>query len=72
MQTLNEYMQANQDDILDILKNQVEELEIPMNLKKRFQESIEDNAAEILEYNYDNFVSAIQCKAYDEYKDSKR
>lgn len=71
MQTLNEYSQANQDDILDILKNQIDELAIPLALKNKFHAQIEDNASEIIEHNYEDMISAYQCRAYDEFKDSK-
>ena len=36
MQTLNEYMQANQDDIMDILENEVDSLSIPLQLRTKF------------------------------------
>ena len=71
MQTLNKYMQENQDNILDIIKNQIDELAIPLALKNKFHEQIDYNASEIIEHNYDDMVSAHQCIAYDEFKDSK-
>lgn len=71
MQTLNEYSQANQDDLLDIINNQIDELAIPLALKNRFQALVEDNAAEIIEYNYNDMVSAHMDRAYDELKDSR-
>lgn len=71
MQTLNEYSQANQDDLLDIINNQIDELAIHMALKNRFQALVEDNAAEIIEHNYNDMVSAHMDRAYDELKDSR-
>lgn len=71
MQTLNDYIQTNQDDIMDILENEVENLAIPYQLKTRFISLLNDNIAEIMEYNYESMVSANIDRAYDEYKDSK-
>lgn len=71
MQTLNDYMQTNQDNIMDILENEVENLAIPYQLRTKFISLLNDNIAEIMEYNYDNMVSAQICRAYDEHKDSQ-
>ena len=71
MQTLNEYMQANQDDIMDILENEVNNLSIPLQLKTKFISLLNDNVAEIMEYNYDSMISAQIDRAYDEHKDSR-
>lgn len=71
MQTLNEYMQANQDDIMDILENEVDNLSIPLQLRTRFISLLSDNIADIMEYNYDSMVSTMQDRAYDEYKDNQ-
>lgn len=71
MQTLNNYIQTNQDDIMDILENEVENLAIPYQLKTRFISLLNDNIAEIMEYNYESMVSANIDRAYDEYRDSK-
>ena len=71
MQTLNEYMQANKDDIMDILENEVDNLSIPLQLRTRFISLLNDNIAEIMEYNYDSMVSTMQDRAYDEYKDNQ-
>ena len=71
MQTLNEYMQANQDDIMDILENEVDSLSIPLQLRTRFISLLNDNVAEIMEYNYDSMVSAQIDRAYDEHKDDR-
>lgn len=71
MQTLNEYMQANQDDIMDILENEVDNLSIPLQLRTRFISLLSDNVSEIMEYNYDSMVSTMQDRAYDEYKDNQ-
>lgn len=71
MQTLNDYIQTNQDDIMDILENEVENLAIPHQLRTRFISLLNDNIAEIMEYNYDNMVSAQIDRAYDEHKDSQ-
>jgi hypothetical protein len=71
MQTLNDYTQANQDDIMDILENEVNNLSIPLQLKTKFISILNDNVAEIMEYNYDSMVSAQIDRAYDEHKDSR-
>ena len=71
MQTLNDYMQANQDDIMDILENEVDGLSIPLQLRTRFISLLNDNVAEIMEYNYDSMVSAQIDRAYDEHKDNR-
>ena len=71
MQTLNDYMQANQDDIMDILENEVDGLSIPLQLRTKFISLLNDNVAEIMEYNYDSMVSAQIDRAYDEYKDNR-
>ena len=71
MQTLNDYMQANQDDIMDILENEVDGLSIPLQLRTQFISLLNDNVAEIMEYNYDSMVSAQIDRAYDEYKDNR-
>ena len=71
MQTLNEYMQANQDDIMDILDFEVDNLSIPLQLRTRFISLLNDNIAEIMEYNYNSMVSTMQDRAYDEYKDNQ-
>ena len=71
MQTLNEYMQANQNDIMDILENEVDNLSIPLQLRTRFISLLNDNIAEIMEYNYDSMVSTMQDRAYDKYKDNQ-
>ena len=71
MQTLNEYMQTNQDDIMDILENEVDSLSIPLQLRTKFISLLNDNVAEIMEYNYDSMVSAQIDRAYDEYKDNR-
>ena len=71
MQTLNEYMQANQDDIMDILENEVDSMAIPYQLRTKFISLLNDNAAEIMEYNYDSMVSAQIDRAYDEHKDDR-
>lgn len=71
MQTLNEYMQANQDDIMDILENEVNNLSIPLQLRTKFISLLNDNVAEIMEYNYDSMISAQIDRAYDEHKDSR-
>ena len=71
MQTLNEYMQANQDDIMDILENEVDNLSIPLQLRTRFISLLNDNIEEIMEYNYDSMVSTMQDRAYDEHKDNQ-
>ena len=71
MQTLNDYIQTNQDDIMDILENEVENLAIPYQLKTRFISLLNDNIAEIMEYNYDSMVSAYIDRAYDEHKDNR-
>lgn len=71
MQTLNEYMQANKDDIMDILENEVDNLSIPLQLRTRFISLLNDNIADIMEYNYDSMVSTMQDRAYDEYKDNQ-
>ena len=71
MQTLNEYMQANQDDIMDILENEVDNLSIPLQLRTRFISLLNDNIADIMEYNYDSMVSTMQDREYDEYKDNQ-
>ena len=71
MKTLNEYMQANQDDIMDILENEVDNLSIPLQLRTRFISLLNDNVAEIMEYNYNSMVSAQIDRAYDEHKDDK-
>ena len=71
MQTLNEYTQANQDDIMGILENEVDSLSIPLQLRTRFISLLNDNAAEIMEYNYDSMVSAQIDRAYDEHKDDR-
>ena len=71
MKTLNEYMQSNQDDIMDILENEVDGLSIPLQLRTRFISLLNDNVAEIMEYNYDSMVSAQIDRAYDEHKDNR-
>lgn len=71
MQTLNEYMQANQDDIMDILENEIDNLSIPLQLRTKFISLLNDNVAEIMEYNYDSMISAQIDRAYDEHKDSR-
>ena len=71
MQTLNDYMQANQDDIMDILENEVDGLSIPLQLRTRFISLLNDNVAEIMEYNYDSMISAQIDRAYDEHKDNR-
>ena len=71
MQTLNEYMQANQDDIMDILENEVDSMAIPYQLRTKFISLLNDNVAEIMEYNYDSMVSAQIDRAYDEHKDDR-
>ena len=71
MQTLNDYMQANQDDIMDILENEVDGLSIPLQLRTRFISLLNDNVAEIMEYNYDSMISAQIDRAYDEQKDDR-
>lgn len=71
MQTLNEYMQANKDDIMDILENEVDNLSIPLQLRTRFISLLNDNIEDIMEYNYDSMVSTMQDRAYDEYKDNQ-
>ena len=71
MQTLNDYMQANQDDIMDILENEVDSLSIPLQLRTRFISLLNDNVAEIMEYNYDSMISAQIDRAYDEHKDDR-
>ena len=71
MQTLNEYMQANQDDIMDILENEVNNLSIPLQLRTKFISLLNDNVEEIMEYNYDSMISAQIDRAYDEHKDSR-
>ena len=71
MQTLNEYMQANQDDIMDILENEVDNLSIPLQLRTRFISLLNDNIADIMEYNYNSMVSTMQDRAYDEHKDNQ-
>ena len=71
MQTLNEYVQANQDDIMDILENEVDSLSIPLQLRTKFISLLNDNVAEIMEYNYDSMVSAQIDRAYDEHKDNR-
>ena len=71
MQTLNEYMQANQDDIMDILENEVDNLSIPLQLRTRFISLLNDNVADIMEYNYNSMVSTMQDRAYDEHKDNQ-
>ena len=71
MQTLNDYMQSNQDDIMDILENEVDGLSIPLQLRTRFISLLNDNVAEIMEYNYDSMVSAQIDRAYDEHKDNR-
>lgn len=71
MQTLNEYMQANQDDIMDILENEVDNLSIPLQLRTQFISLLNDNISDIMEYNYDSMVSTMQDIAYDEYKDNQ-
>ena len=70
MQTLNEYMQANQDDIMDILENEIDSMSIPIQLRTRFISLLNDNVAEIMEYNYDAIISAQIDRAYDEHKDN--
>lgn len=64
-------MQTNQDDIMYILENEVENLAIPHQLRTKFISLLNDNISEIMEYNYDNMVSAQICRAYDEHKDSQ-
>ena len=71
MQTLNEYMQANQDDIMDILENEVDSLSIPLQLRTKFISLLNDNVAEIIEYNYDSMVSAQIDRAYHEHNDDR-
>ena len=71
MQTLNDYMQSNQDDIMDILENEVDGLSIPLQLRTRFISLLNDNVAEIMEYNYDSMISAQIDRAYDEHKDDR-
>ena len=71
MQTLNEYTQANQDDIMDILENEVDNLSIPLQLRTKFISLLNDNVAEIMEYNYNSMVSAQIDRAYDEHKDAR-
>ena len=71
MQTLNDYIQANQDDIMDILENEVDGLSIPLQLRTRFISLLNDNVAEIMEYNYDSMISAQIDRAYDEHKDDR-
>ena len=71
MQTLNEYMQTNQDDIMDILENEIDSLSIPLQLRTKFISLLNDNVAEIMEYNYDSMVSAQIDRAYDEHKDNR-
>ncbi len=71
MQTLNDYMQANQDDIMDILENEVDNMAIPYQLRTKFISLLNDNVAEIMEYNYDSMVSAQIDRAYDEHKDAR-
>ena len=71
MQTLNEYMQANQDDIIDILENEVDNLSIPLQLRTRFISLLNDNISDIMEYNYNSMISTMKDRAYDEYKDNQ-
>lgn len=71
MQTLNDYIQTSQDDIMDILENEVENLAIPYQLRTQFISLLNDNIAEIMEYNYDSMVSAHIDRAYDEHKDNR-
>ena len=71
MQTLNEYMQANQDDIMDILENEVDNLSIPLQLRTRFISLLNDNISDIMEYNYNSMISTMKDRAYDEYKDNQ-
>ena len=71
MQTLNDYIQTSQDDIMDILENEVENLAIPYQLKTKFISLLNDNIAEIMEYNYNSMVSAYIDKAYDEHTDNR-
>ena len=71
MQTLNDYIQTSQDDIMDILENEVENLAIPYQLRTKFISLLNDNIAEIMEYNYNSMVSAYTDRAYDEHKDNR-
>ena len=71
MQTLNDYIQTSQDDIMDILENEVENLAIPYQLKTKFISLLNDNIAEIMEYNYNSMVSSYIDRAYDEHKDNR-
>ena len=71
MQTLNDYIQTSQDDIMDILENEVENLAIPYQLRTQFISLLNDNVAEIMEYNYDSMISAQIDRAYDEHKDDR-
>lgn len=71
MQTLNEYMQANQDDIMDILENEVDNISIPLQLRTQFISLLNDNISHIMEYNYNSMISTIKDRAYDEYKDNQ-
>lgn len=71
MQTLNEYMQANQDDIMDILENEVDSMQIPYQLRTKFISLLNDNVEEIMEYNYNSMISAQIDRAYDEHKDDR-
>ena len=71
MQTLNDYIQTSQDDIMDILENEVENLAIPYQLRTRFISLLNDNIAEIMEYNYNSMVSSYIDRAYDEHKDNR-
>ena len=71
MQTLNDYIQTSQDDIMDILENEVENLAIPYKLKTKFISLLNDNIAEIMEYNYNSMVSAYIDRAYGEHKDNR-
>ena len=71
MQTLNEYMQANQDDIMDILENEVGSMSIPYQLRTKFISLLNDNVSEIMEYNYDSIISAQIDRSYDEHKDDR-
>ena len=71
MQTLNDYIQTSQDDIMDVLENEVENLAIPYQLKTKFISLLNDNIAEIMEYNYNSMVSSYIDRAYDEHKDNR-
>lgn len=66
--TLDEYMQKHGDEVIEDLKQSIDELDIPENFKEQFKNILDDNDFDIMEHNYNILKSDYEDRMIEDFK----